>query len=371
MFLQFGTGKFLRAFVDLFVHELHNRGLAAGPIAVLQSTGRDREAQLTARGGRFHIAIRGWSGGELVDRVEEVASVSMALAAADDWPAVQTLAESPALELIVTNATEAGFALDPHDSPDTVPPRSFPAKLLDVLRRRHAARLPGLTILPCELLDDNAARLLALVEEQARRWEVPIKLIEWIREACQWRSTLVDRIVAAPRPGDPLAAEDPLLAVCEPYAAWLIEERLRGFRHARRCESPRASRSKDGRRAGSLRAPQGPPPQRRHTALVAKALPLGLVTVREAVDDPRVCPWLEALLFEEIVPVLEGRVDDPAGFARTALERFRNPFLDHRLADIALHHEVKLKTRLAPTLEEYRAKFYRAPKLLSEILGTS
>ena len=41
---------------------------------------------------------------------------------------------------------------------------------------------------------------------------------------------------------------------------------------------------------------------------------------------------MEALLFEEIVPVLEGRCEDPGGFARTILDRFRNPFLEHRLS---------------------------------------
>ena len=47
------------------------------------------------------------------------------------------------------------------------------------------------------------------------------------------------------------------------------------------------------------------------------------------------------LLFEEIVPVLEGRCDKPAEFARQTVERFRNPFLRHKLADIALHHAAK------------------------------
>ena len=112
-----------------------------------------------------------------------------------------------------------------------------------------------------------------------------------------------------------------------------------------------------------------PHPQRAHTALVAKALPLGFVTVREAVADAAVRAWLEELLFEEIVPVLEGRVVEPAEFARQTLERFANPFLDHRLADIALHHDVKLQTRLAPTLVEFRQRFGRTPRRLGEVFS--
>ena len=73
-------------------------------------------------------------------------------------------------------------------------------------------------------------------------------------------------------------------------------------------------------------------------------------------------------MFGEIVPVLEGRCDDPAGFARTTLDRFRNPFLEHRLSSIALNHEAKLAVRLRPTLEEYQRRFGNWPSLLSEIL---
>ena len=89
-------------------------------------------------------------------------------------------------------------------------------------KARFEARLSGLTILPCELLEPNGERLRNLALEQARRWQLRASLIEWLSDACRWRNTLVDRIVSAPRPDDPLAA-DPLLAVTEPFASWLIE----------------------------------------------------------------------------------------------------------------------------------------------------
>ena len=120
----------------------------------------------------------------------------------------------------------------------------------------------------------------------------------------------------------------------------------------------------DGGRHG-----QGGPATGAHTALVAKARPLGIETVRQAVQDDRARPWLERLLFEEIVPTPEGRTEATRRFAETTLERFSNPFLEHRLADIALEHDVKLATRLAPTLREFRERFGRTPPLLDEILN--
>jgi tagaturonate reductase len=105
-----------------------------------------------------------------------------------------------------------------------------------------------------------------------------------------------------------------------------------------------------------------------HTALVAKAMPLGFHTVRQAVLDPQIGPWLRRLVFEEVVPVLEGRTENPEQFARQTLERLANPFLEHRLADIALYHDVKLQTRLAPTYHEFVERFGREPELLRGIV---
>ena len=48
--------------------------------------------------------------------------------------------------------------------------------------------------------------------------------------------------------------------------------------------------------------------------------------------------------------------------------KFRNPFLDHKLSDIALHHEKKMQMRLVPTRDEYVRLFGKQPKRLAEIL---
>ncbi len=360
--LQFGTGKFLRCFADLFVHQSNAAGRAAGRVVVLQSTGSERAAMFNRQGGRYHAAIRGLQQGRRVDRTLEVHSVSRALAAAADWQQVLNLGRLGSLAAIISNTTEAGFALDPSDAPADTPPRSFPAKLLLVLKARFEAGGPGVTILPCELLEENADRLLKLVLEQAEQWQLPKTLIDWLRNECSWHNTLVDRIVSAPSPGDPLAAADPLFAVAEPFALWLIEgsPRVPGL-----LEHPAVELVQDLHpyHLRKVRILNGA-----HTALVAKARPLGLQTVRQAVLDAEIGPWLRSLLMEEIVPTVEGRTEGARQFAEDVLQRFANPFLEHRLADIALHHDVKIKTRLAPTLEEFHRRFGRGPRLLGELL---
>jgi len=376
--LQFGTGKFLRCFADLFVHEANQRAslaeisaafpsatrdLPVGRVVVLQSTGSERARAFNRQGGRYHVAVRGLSGGQRVDRTVEVQSVGRALAAATEWDQVLAVARSGSLRAIVSNTTEAGYALHPDDAPDDAPPRSFPAKLLAVLKARFEANLPPVVILPCELLEQNGTRLVGLLVDQLERWGLSAGLRVWIEAGCLVPNTLVDRIVAAPSPGDPMRARDPLYAVAEPFALWLMDHSpaVPGL-----LEHP-AVRVVDDLEPFHLRKVRilnGA-----HTALVAKAMPLGLETVRSAVEDERVRPWLESLLFDELVPTLEGRTEDPEQFALDVLERFANPFLDHRLADIALHHDVKLQTRLVPTLDEYRGRFGRTPPCLGEILS--
>ena len=417
--LQFGTGKFLRAFADLFVHELNEAGRAGekglgigdwgldcasqtpessrlapipnpqspipnprspvGRIVAVQSTGSGRAAAICAQGGRYYVAVRGLLERQTIDRTVEVGSISRALSARGEWPEVLRLARLPSLRLVISNVTEAGYQLEAQDvrtsevletsevcARSDAPPRSFPAKLVAVLRARFEAGLPGLVILPCELLEGNGSRLQGLVLDQAGRWNVPAEFVDWLQSACSWPSTLVDRIVSAPPQGDELAQRDPLSAVAEPYALWLVEGKppldLAGLEAHPAVQRVERLEPYYLRKVRILNGA--------HTALVAKAMPLGFRTVREAVLDPQIGPWLRRLVFEEIVPVLEGRTEGPGQFARQTLERLANPFLEHRLTDIALHHEVKLQTRLVPTYNEFIERFGRRPPLLAEIVGT-
>jgi tagaturonate reductase len=367
--LQFGAGRFLRAFADLFIHQANEDGQNVGRIVIVQSTGDERAAALNRQKGRYHVAMRGYEGGAVVDRVETSASISRALVAASQWDEVLAVARSPQLRIILSNTTESGYNLDPADRPADAPPRSFPAKLLAVLQERFAAGGSALTIVPCELREHNADTLRGLLLQLARDWGLAAAFTAWLERECVWLNTLVDRIVVDPPADHPLRAEDALLAVCEPYALWAIQKRSH------------AERGNEGslflRHAAVVWTPDVQPYFLRkvrilngaHTALLIKAWPRGFKTVRDAVLDAELGPWLERLLFEEIVPVLEGRVDGPAEFARQVLDRFRNPFFEHPLASIAAHHTAKVQVRLVPTRDEFQAKFGRTPPLLEEVLN--
>ena len=356
--LQFGGGNFLRAFFDVFLHESNAMGGNSGRAVVVQSTDSNRAALINGQQGRYHVVVRGLIDGRPADDVVLVDSISRAMVAGDEWEGVLDLARSPDLRWIVSNTTEAGYRLEPEGPPERGAPKSFPAKLVAALKARFEAGAPGLSVMPCELVEQNGDRLLELVEQQAEAWRWGGGLVEWMRSEIRWANTLVDRIVSGRPASHPLLETDALLTVAEPFALWVVEGEA-PFEHS-------AIRGTDDVRPYALRKVRilnGA-----HTALVCKALPMGIKTVRAAVEHPETGPWLRGLVFEEIVPTLEGEVEDAEGFADGALERFANPFLDHRLADIALHHSDKVSVRLVPTYEAYVARYGDRPSRLSEIL---
>src|SRR5215831_14454933 len=100
--LQFGSGKFLRAFADLFIHQANAEGQNVGGV-VVQTTGDERANLLNKQGGRYHVVVRGLAGGQTIDRVEESASLSRALVASRQWAEVLNVARSPDIRWVISN----------------------------------------------------------------------------------------------------------------------------------------------------------------------------------------------------------------------------------------------------------------------------
>src|SRR5205814_446708 len=113
--LQFGSGKFLRAFADLFIDQANKSGQAVGRVVVVQSTGAARADSLNQQGGRYHVLVRGIENGVTIDRVEMVESVSRALIASSQWEDIRSVARSPELRTVLSNTAEVGYTLDPSD----------------------------------------------------------------------------------------------------------------------------------------------------------------------------------------------------------------------------------------------------------------
>jgi tagaturonate reductase len=233
-----------------------------------------------------------------------------------------------------------------------------------LLESRVRADLPGVTILPCELVEANGDRLRNLVLTDARERGVDPAVLDRIGGSNHWTVTLVDRITTVPSEAESAARSDPFAVVVEPYAAWIVQ----AAPDARIPEHPAVQRTSDVAPYAlrKIRILNGA-----HTALVERTRHDPDLVVREAMADPAISAWLEALLREEVVPTLADRIVDGDGFVRTVLERFRNPFQDHRLRDIAAGHGDKMAVRLLPTYDEHVARFGRPPRLLGALLASA
>ena len=185
--LQFGAGNFLRAFVDVFVHEINQTGQKIGQIVVVQSTDSNRAKLLNAQNGQYHVLTQGIENGHKIDQSLSVESISRALTAQNDWGEIMDIAQSVDLRYIISNVTEAGLVLDFADQKSQETRTSFPAKLLLILQARHQANLPGLILLPCELLARNGDILRDLVLEQAQMWHLSQDFESWIRHENIWQ----------------------------------------------------------------------------------------------------------------------------------------------------------------------------------------
>ena len=93
------------------------------------------------------------------------------------------------------------------------------------------------------------------------------------------------------------------------------------------------------------------------------ALSAGILTVREAVSDGVFGEYIRRGL-EEIKASLDMPKAELDSFADGVLERFSNPFIEHRFIDISLNSVSKFKERCLGTITDYYGKFGVLPKIL-------
>ena len=148
--LQFGEGNFLRAFVEDFLDTANQKADWNGKIAMVQPTPRGRKTDVfNAQDGLYTLYLRGSRNGEKVDEKRVISSVSRCINPYRDYEAFLEAACSPALEMMVSNTTEAGIVFDPSAKLEDRPCLSFPGKLTQALYARFKKGLPGVVILSC------------------------------------------------------------------------------------------------------------------------------------------------------------------------------------------------------------------------------
>lgn len=362
--LQIGEGNFLRGFFDWMIQQCRNQGIYEGSIAVTQPRphGKEKINALIEQDGLYTLVIRGLENGESIERTEVISVFGKVFDPYPNWDEYLSYAHSTDLKIIVSNTTEAGLVYRPEASVKGQPIQSYPGKLTKLLYERfvHFNGAPdrGLICLPCELLERNGDELRSCVLRYSDDWGYPESFKQWINDHNRFLNSLVDRIVTGYPDAQQAEAwfsewgyNDPLLTTAEPYHLWAIEA------------EPEMDDILPLKKAGlnvhwveDLKPFQ----QRKvrilngaHTLMTPIGILHGLEHVRETMEHDQLGRLVRRTVEGEIIPSLPISADELRAYANDVYERFLNPFIRHRLADIAMNSLSKFKVRLLPSLLHY------------------
>lgn len=359
--LQFGEGNFLRAFADAIIHEMNLKANFNSSVIVVQPIENGMVEVLNSQNGKYNLYLRGIKNGKPESNCRLIQSIHSGINPYKDFNAFLKTAEIPEMRFIISNTTEAGICLSDQDSPDEVPPKSYPAKLAIWLFHRFQTfkgdANKGMIFLPCELINKNGTKLQQFILEFAERFNYEEAFINWIKGSNIFCNTLVDRIVTGyPRERikevtAELGYEDKMVVEAEPFHLWVIESQediSAEFPAQKAGLNVLFVKDLTPYRTRKVRILNGA-----HSTLVPVAYLCGFDTVRESLEDPTINQFLQKAIHEEIIPTLDLPEAELNQFASEVNNRFMNPFIKHYLTSIALNSFSKFETRVLPSILEY------------------
>jgi tagaturonate reductase len=359
--VQFGGGNFMRGFTDYVIDKMNKEaGFNAG-IMNLQATPNGSIQKMEDQDNLYTLFNRGIKKGEIIDQKQIISAIQKSVNPYANYDEFLALAKEEELEFIFSNTTETGIAYDETETSYEGPHKNFPAKVAVLLHERYkhfnGATDKGLRIIPCELIEDNAFALRNIILKYAQLWNLEEGFVQWINQSNYFHNTLVDRIV----PGYPkddvgsyeeqLDYEDQNMVVSETFLLFVIQdagnlnERI-PFNKIN--EQILVVDDIQPYRLRKVRILNGG-----HTLMLAPAILSGKELVKEAIDDQFIGKFLSDAIFNEVNPTLGLDEAELKDFAEEVFDRFRNPFIKHHLASIALYFVSKFKVRVLPGLLTY------------------
>ncbi len=371
--LQFGEGNFLRAFVDFAFYQLNRDLNFNAGVVVIQPLPGGMVDRIEKQDGLYTLFLNGIKNGQKIQDIYLIDNIVKCVNPYQDFNAYLELATLESLEFVISNTTEAGIEFVEIDTLLNTPQKSFPAKLTAFLYKRYnhfkGDSSKGLTVIPCELINNNADTLKSILIQYSQLWHLETEFEDWLNQACSFHNTLVDRIV----PGYPkdhieeynnqLIYQDDLLVTAEPFFLWIIEgdEKLKAKLPFHKIDlDVKIVADMQPYRTRKVRILNGA-----HTAMVPLSIMYGNETVRETLENDFTGMFVSKLIFDEINPTLHMDKDELFQFSNEVLDRFRNPFIKHLLSDIALNSISKFKVRVLPSMLEYLKNNQKLPVYLT------
>ena len=359
--VHFGIGAFHRAHQAAYADAALRAGERGWLIAGVSMRSANVAAQLNPQDGLYTLGVRSGAGEQrqVIGAVREVL-----VAGADDEAIIARLAD-PACHIASFTVTEKGYCRAGDGGLDrAAAARGFYPLLAAGLRQRHAAGLPGLTLLSCDNLSGNGHVLGRLLGEYLA--DDPA-LAGWVAAQCTTPDSMVDRIVPATTPADLAALEaatgvrDEGAVFTEPFSQWVIADLFAGPRPRWEDHGVQIVPDVTPYETAKLRMLNGA-----HSLLAYAGLRAGHEFVHQAVADPALRALVEQLLRQEAAPTIAaGPGQDLSAYADALLARFGNGALHHRLAQIAMDGSQKLPQRWLATLADNAAAGRACPAILA------
>ncbi|MCM0042557.1 MAG: hypothetical protein NBV61_07305 [Algoriphagus sp.] len=359
--LQFGTGNFLRGFIEPMIQELNQKGNSLH-VCLVQSTESTILQGLREQNYTYSVYVAGMEDGVKIEKTKPISCISDGLRLPHDYDQFISLALKPELRWLISNVTEAGLEWKQDDQTKKIPD-SFVGRLTKWLYTRfeYAPELETV-LLPCELIPNNGDLLKDLIHRKAVEFLLPAHFLLWIDQKCTFHNTLVDRIV----PGFPkqlLDSATPYMVQVEPYLFWGIEGKEEDLTKLpfKECQGVLLTTSLLPYSLRKISILNG-----LHTFLAAKGMLLQIETVADYLKDATRQTELKLLLEEEIFPFLNQPLDSLRDYAAKVFDRFSNPFTAHVLRSISFQSVSKFKMRLVPVGQFYLKKNGTLPPYFSQ-----
>ena len=360
--LQFGTGVLLRGLPDQYISEANRAGKFRGRVVVVKSTQQGTTDDFADQDGLYTLCVKGIDNGHLVNQAYVNASISRVLSATEDWAAILEFAKTDDLSVVTSNTTEVGIVFTEENILDSVP-SSFPGKLLAILHARfvhyNGDPTKGLVIIPAELIEENGSKLADILYRLATHNQLGEAFIQWLNHANPICNTLVDRIV----PGKLSAVDqavteaalgytDALMIMAEPFGLWAIESTDQrvidalGFSNEEKgcIVVPSIQKFKE-LKLRMLNAS--------HTFSCGVSILAVMEFVKDSMNHEAIKTYINQLALEEIAAAISGDKISPAeanAFGKAVLDRFANPFLEHKWVSISAQFTLKMKIRCLPLI---------------------
>ncbi|HEY3925042.1 MAG TPA: mannitol dehydrogenase family protein [Acidothermaceae bacterium] len=364
--VHLGLGAFHRAHQAVYTERaMSTSGTTQWGISAASLRSRSVIDELDPQDGLYTVVERGPSTAFRV-----LAPIRELLFAAQQQDLLISRLAAPSTRVVTLTVTEKGYRHDPvtrrldfwdvEIQADAAgrPPHTVVGLLVRGLQARQRHDGSPLTVVCCDNLTSNGATLRGLVDDfcsilpPAEQSSVR----PWMNDFVSFPSTVVDRITPATTAADRsdvtdyLGLDDEGAVVTEPFSQWVLEDNFATARPAWERAGAVFTSDVSPYESLKLRLLNGS-----HSALAYLGLLAGYEYIAEFVGVDGVAAFIRKLMGEAAATVSAPSSLNVDDYEQQLLQRFTNPGLRHRLAQIAIDGSQKLPPRLVATVRAARA----------------